>query len=68
LLYHVSLKNAAAEVLIPLLSYESLWAAGAAWDYLTEENAARSIDFLADQVMYLVKLADRVHGRTNGCS
>jgi hypothetical protein len=68
LIYHVSLKNAASGFLFRLLSYESLWGAGSGWDYLTEENAARSIDFLAEQVTYLVKLADRVNGRTNGCS
>src|SRR5439155_7363187 len=47
LIYHVSLKNPAPEVRICLLSYENFWGAGSAWDYLTEENAARSIDFLA---------------------
>jgi hypothetical protein len=67
LIYHVSLKNAASEFLITLLSYESLWGAASGWDYLTEENAERSIDFLAEQIVYLAKLADRVNGRNNGC-
>jgi hypothetical protein len=67
LIYHVSLKNVASGFQISLLSYESLWGAGAAWDYLTEENAARSIDFLAGQVAYLADFAERVNGRTNGC-
>ena len=66
--YHVTVTN--REYTIPCvgLSYEQLWDANLGWDYLTEENAGRSIDFFAEQVAYLVKLADRVNGRTNGCS
>jgi hypothetical protein len=64
LIYHVSMKNAASEFLIILQSYENLWGAGSGWDYLTEENAARSIDFMAEQVVYLARLAERVNGLT----
>jgi hypothetical protein len=66
--YGVSVTNPDYTIKFVSLSYEQLWDANLGWDYLTEENAARSIDFLAEQVTYLVKLVDRVNGRTNGCS
>ena len=39
---------------------EYLWGAPGGWDYLTEENAPRCIDFLAEHVVYLVGLIERV--------
>jgi hypothetical protein len=66
--YGVSVTNPEYTIKPVGLSYEQLWDANLGWDYLTEENAARSIDFLVEQVAYLVKLADRMNGRTNGCS
>jgi len=30
------------------------------WDYLTEENAPRSIEFLAEQVVHLAGLIEKV--------
>jgi hypothetical protein len=43
------------------LSYERLWDANLGWDYLTEENAARSIDLLMELIIYLADLAGRVN-------
>ena len=59
--YSMSLKNAAGEPLLILLNYERLWAAQGRWDYITEENAPRSVEFFADQVAYLANLGERVH-------
>jgi hypothetical protein len=42
------------------LSYETLWGANAGWDYLTEENAARSIDLLDELLLRLAQLFERV--------
>ena len=39
------------------IAYEQIWGAPAGWDYLTEENAARSIDLLPEQVESLIILA-----------
>jgi hypothetical protein len=64
--YEVSLKNAAYPLPAARLCYERFWGAHLGWDYLTEENAARSIDFFAEQVVYLAKLVDRVNGLANG--
>lgn len=41
-------------------NYEGLWSLPCNWDYLTEENAPRSIDLLAELVTYLTGLAGRV--------
>lgn len=38
-------------------SYEQIWGAPSGWDYLTEENAERSIDLLPELVESLVILA-----------
>jgi hypothetical protein len=65
LLYAVRVTNPADTIKLPGSSYERLWDANLGWDYLTEENAARSIDFLAEQVEHVVKLADRINGRTS---
>jgi hypothetical protein len=42
------------------LSYETLWGTHTGWDYLTEENAARSIDLLDELLLRLVQLFKRV--------
>ena len=59
--YGVSVTHPDYKVKVIRLSYERLWDANLGWDYVTEENAPRSIDFLAEQVTYLVGLADRVN-------
>jgi hypothetical protein len=42
------------------LSFESLWSIAGGWDYLTEENAARSVELLPKLVEYLIELTERV--------
>jgi hypothetical protein len=42
------------------LTYETLWGTNTGWDYLTEENAARSIDLLDQLLRRLVQLVERV--------
>jgi hypothetical protein len=42
------------------LTYEVLWGANLGWDYLTEENAARSIELLCDRLRFLVQLIEQV--------
>jgi hypothetical protein len=62
LVYQVS--AACGETRIVRLSYESLWSQPGGWDYLTEENAARSVDHLAELVEYLIQLPERIQDRT----
>jgi len=38
---------------------EDFWGSRA-WDYLTEENASRSIDLLCERIVYLVRLKERI--------
>ena len=38
---------------------EDFWGSRA-WDYLTEENASRSIDLLCERIVYLVNLKERI--------
>ena len=40
--------------------YESLWGANTGWDYLTEENAARSIDLLDELLLRLARVFERI--------
>ena len=61
--YNVTLKNAENRPLFLLLSYERLWGAGQPWDYMTEENAERSVTFLAEQIAYLADLGQRLHNQ-----
>jgi hypothetical protein len=42
------------------LTYESLCGTNVGWDYLTEENAARSIDLLDQLLVFLAGLLERV--------
>ena len=42
------------------LTYEILWGANTGWDYLTAENAARSIDLLDGLLVRLARLFERV--------
>jgi hypothetical protein len=65
LVYGVSVMNAEHPIKLFRLSYERLWDANLGWDYLTEENAARSIDLLAELVVYLTNLANRVNNLGN---
>ena len=51
-------------MLIPLLAqrltYEMLWGMNTGWDYLTEENAARSIDLLDRLLIQFAGLVERI--------
>ncbi len=43
------------------LCYESLWGAGFGyWNYLTQENAERSVNLLCELVAYVAKLPERL--------
>jgi hypothetical protein len=57
--YTVGVLGSDGKLKFPCL-YEYLWGAPGGWDYLTEENAPRCIDFLAKQVVYLVGLIERI--------
>lgn len=41
-------------------TFEDLWCGYSGWDYLTEENAPRSIELLREQIVYLVRLMNRI--------
>jgi hypothetical protein len=41
------------------LSYELLWGQPGGWDYLTEENAARSVNLLPELIDELARLLQR---------
>jgi hypothetical protein len=42
------------------LTYEVLWGPNLGWDYLTEENAPRSIDLLCDRLQFLAQLISQI--------
>ena len=42
------------------LNYEALWGVNTGWDYLTEENAARSIGLLDQLLVRLAQLFERI--------
>jgi hypothetical protein len=65
LVYGVSVANPAHAVRLIRVSYEALWGAHLGWDYLTEENAERSVQFLPELIAYLAQLADRLNGAAN---
>jgi hypothetical protein len=58
--YGVSVANPEHTFKVARLSYESLWDATMGWDYLTEENAERSIEFLPELVVHMATLVDRI--------
>jgi hypothetical protein len=60
--YGVSVTNTPHTVLVRRISYESLWCQHMGWDYLTEENAERSIAVLPELIKHVAKLADRING------
>lgn len=59
--YGVSILDPARPIRFVRLSYESLWGAHLGWDYITEENARRSVDLLSEQVSYLADLSARLN-------
>ena len=58
--YSISLRSADGQPLALLFSYERLWGTSGRWDYLSEENAPRCIDFFAEQITYLADLTKRL--------
>jgi hypothetical protein len=58
--YGVLVLNPRADLTVQRLSYEDLWFSNPGWDYLTEENAQRSIELLGEQIRYLVNLSERL--------
>ena len=47
------------DLLAQRLTYDALWGMNTGWDYLTEENAERSIDLLDRQLVVLATLFER---------
>jgi hypothetical protein len=47
-------------LLVQRLTYEIFWGAAGGWDYLTAENAARSIELLGEILLRLARLFERV--------
>jgi hypothetical protein len=60
--YGVSVTNTPHTIRVRRLSYESLWCQHGGWDYLTEENAERTIALLPELIRQVAKLADRING------
>jgi hypothetical protein len=58
--YRISWSARERGLLAQHLSYEVLWGANTGWDYLTEENAPRSIDLLHELLARLAQLCDQV--------
>jgi hypothetical protein len=56
----VSIPDEQRRIFVSRLSYEDLWITNLGWDYLTEENAAPSIDLLCEQIVYLAGLTGRI--------
>ena len=60
---HWFVKMAMANPNLRAFHVEDFWGSRA-WDYLTEENASRSIDLLCERIVYLVRLKERIDGVT----
>ena len=56
---HWFVKMAMANPNLRAFRVEDFWGSRA-WDYLTEENASRSIDLLCERIAYLVNLKERI--------
>ena len=53
--YGITAKIFDLNILAQRLTYEALWGTNTGWDYLTEENAPRSIDLLCELVTILAR-------------
>jgi len=60
--YGVSIPDETKTTFLWRCSYEGLWAVGPGWDYLTEENAERSINLLCEHIKHFVALRNSVIG------
>jgi hypothetical protein len=58
--YAVTWSMRERQILAQRITYEALFGTNTGWDYLTEENAARSIDLLDQLVVSLAGLLERV--------
>jgi hypothetical protein len=58
--YGVSAPVAGKDLRAFNLTYEVLWSASTGWDYLTEENAAASIDLLCDRLRFIANLLQEI--------
>jgi len=58
--YAVTSSMRERQMLAQRLTYESLFGANTGWDYLTEDNAARSIDLLDQLLVSLAGLLERI--------
>lgn len=58
--YGVSVTHTPHTIRCRRFSYESLWCQHGGWDYLTEENAERSVALLPELITYVAQLAGRV--------
>lgn len=58
--YGVSIPDETKTILVRQLAYETLWAAGSGWDYLTEENAETSVNLLCEHIAQIVSLRNDV--------
>ncbi len=64
--YGVSIADDTRTVFAFRMTYENLWAADPSWDYLTEENAERSIGLLCGHIGRIVQLRNAVFARLRG--
>jgi hypothetical protein len=60
MLYGVTWSLRERDLLAQRLTYDALWGMNTGWDYLTEENAERSIDLLDRQLVVLATLFERI--------
>jgi hypothetical protein len=60
MVYGVTWSMRERNLLAQRLSYEMLWGMNTGWDYLTEENAARSIDLLDRLLIRFAVLVERI--------
>ena len=60
MVYGVTWSMRERNLLAQRLSYEMLWGMNTGWDYLTEENAPRSIDLLDRLLVRFARLVERI--------
>jgi len=58
--YAVTAKAFERNILAQRLAYEALWGMNTGWDYLTEENAARSIELFCELLGILARFIERI--------
>lgn len=58
--YGVTAKLVERNILAQRLTYEVFWGANPGWDYITEENAAPSIELLGDLIHILARMMKQI--------